>query len=163
MIEIDRVRSIAKRLLEKTRSGLVNWSANHDDATGKGCVLLLNNSTVELTYRDDTAEAPTIRMDIINSARDKSSTPAALATLSAYDSTLQLNEPITDPQDASDSVLLIELYREATRVVYEWDVVLADIDDALSQPGRIGLAEPVKKPSPFLQASPKEPAHAPRR
>ncbi len=159
MIETERMRDIANRLLFKTKLRQVNWIPY--DQVNNGCALLLDKSYITISYIKPKAEADSIRLSLTSTTNgyDK----VLIASIQAYINNYDPEDGPDDQQEYADSIILKELYNEATKVAYKWDVVLDDIDTALSQPGKIGLNEPISGASALLQALTKEPAHAQRR
>lgn len=152
------MRDIATRLLHKTKLRLVNWIQYNFDKTG--CKLLLDKSFITINFVKPKAEGDYIKLSLVSS-RSSTDIPS-IAFMQAYTDYFDPRDE-TEQRDFDDAVLLKELYSEATKVAYRWDEVLADIDDALSNPGKIGLNDPHPATSALLEASTKEPANAPRR
>lgn len=162
MIETERMRGIAKRLLEKTKLRQVNWIPDPpDDEEEHGCTLILGKSILILRNVKPKAEADSIKLTLVKTGLELS--PSSIASFESYVSDTIPDAQYDSIQQREDSQLLTELYSEATKVAYKWDEVLADIDGALARPGKVGLdhlpAEQFVNPIP----STKEPAHAQRR
>lgn len=159
MIEIEKMRTIAKRLLEKTKSRQINWIPQLPEELG--CVLLLDKSILTLRNIKPKAAADSIQLTLAGLDSE-----VRAGSIAIFESIVGDNIPedqFDSVQEREDSELLSELYSEATKVAYKWDEVIADIDGALARPGRVGLdhlpVESPVNPRPFR----KEPAHAPRR
>ena len=159
MIETERMRDIANRLPSKTKLRQVNWIPY--DQANNGCALILNKSYITLSYIKPKAEADSIRLSLISTTNDADKT--LISSFKAYINNFDPEDGHEDQQDYDDSIMLKELYNEATKVAYKWDVVLDDVDAVLSQPGNIGLNEPILGASALLHELAKEPAHAQRR
>ena len=157
----DRMRDVARRLLVKTKSRQVNWIPH--DLEFMGCTLYLDKSHMTLRHLKPKALSDTIRIDLYRQD-DNDRYPPAAASFEAYVFTEgSVVEDYDDEQQFNDSLLPTELYNEATKVAYHWDEILDDIDNALAQPGRVGLSQ---SPDDSVTKTPlpsKEPAHAPRR
>ena len=159
MTMTEHLRVVARRLLDRTKAGQVNWRAHDSDTTG--CSLFLENSSVHLSYISPKAEADIISLDVFR--HDLSEGPESHAILRAYTDDPENDTRGSTTQDIADSLLLTELYAEATKAAFKWDDLFVEIDQALAQPGRIGgVQETLVSASPngpILQ----EPAHAQRR
>lgn len=162
MIETERMRGIAKRLLEKTKLRQVNWIPDAtDDTKEHGCTLILGKSVLVLRNFKPKAEADSIKLVLVKTGSEIRY--ASIASFESYVGDAITEAQYDSDQQREDSELLTELYSEATKVAYKWDEVLADIDGALARPGKVGLDHlPVEQ---FVSPRPttKEPAHAQRR
>ena len=159
MTMTEQLREVAKRLLAKTKSGQVNWRPH--DTKPSGASLFLDNSSIHVSYISPKAEADIISLDLLR--HDLMDGPESSATLRAYVDDPEADTRGSTTQDIEDSLLLTELYTEATKAAYKWDDLFADIDQALAQPGLIGVAEDSTAITSTKKLSQQEPAHAQRR
>jgi hypothetical protein len=122
MIDLDKLRDIAKRLLERSRKNDVHWQEverEHRGATGYE--VQLPSSMIRVEHRSPETEPDNILVIVCGQRGE------IIASLDADAST-------------PDWPLLNDLYAEAHRYVTGWDRILKDIDEAIQKPGKIGIA-----------------------
>ena len=149
----EQMRAVVRQLLDKTKARQADWRPGGDEEF-TGCSLFLPQSSLHLTYVAPRAEADYIRIELVRNGSEDP--PGSNPTFEAYVDSPDSKSQATDPQEAEDSKLLTELYREATNIAFRWDERFAVLDEALSRPGSVGLDRP-----PMYSS--KEPDHAQRR
>ena len=126
MITEDKFREILNRLLEKSKSGKVNWQVD------------VYNNTEFHVYFD-----PTTRLEV-GFDSPESEPDWAYANLVADE---KQAATLRSEDDSDDFILLKDLYRDAQRCLYRWDQVLDSIDKVLSEDKTIGMSPEGNIPS----------------
>ena len=133
----EQLRSIAERLLEKSRANEVNWvkestSVSIELASGpKGSSLervsvRFPQSAFHLIYGKPATDSDFIKAVITR------------------DDGREAGELQASEDDTEDWRLLSALWMEAQRCLVRWDEVLVDVERNLSKPGKIGLMPQTK-------------------
>jgi hypothetical protein len=123
MIPVEKLRAVVKGLLEKTASGQARWL--YDEEENYGCALYLPNALIRVLRKSPAAEPDSIRLVIEDLSNEDPHTVAEWEV----------------QEGDRDWDLLHDLYDKASRVVYHWDKVLAEVETAVNSAGPIGLAE----------------------
>jgi hypothetical protein len=121
MIPKQKMQEIAERLLAKTRAKETLWTSS--DTDDFGCELRLPKSSIELVPETTVGGLERIRMTVNEETPDVGPIPVGEWSVEETD---------------SDWQLLQELYDLASKKVFHWDAVLADVEGAINSRGLIG-------------------------
>ncbi len=127
MMNLERLKRLLERLLEKSRKNEVRWNANID---GSFSVLFPSKGSI-----------------LINAGASNLSPEWASAYLvtSMNRQVLGLTAEHTDP----DYPLLISLYEDAQRSFEDWDSSFAEIEEMLADDGVVGEVNSFDDDIPF--------------
>ncbi|HLZ08332.1 MAG TPA: hypothetical protein VKT80_07095 [Chloroflexota bacterium] len=119
MITANKLRDFVKQFRAKTDAKKMEWLP--DSMDDSGCMLLLPHSKVRIVLeRPDPEHLP----------------DRVVLTIENGDGTV-VGE-LTATSEDSDWELLHGLYEAASKAAYGWDLVLADLERAVSEDGSIG-------------------------
>lgn len=125
MINKEKVRNIAKQLLEKSRKGQVRWVEERIPSVDSYRVRIADTS-IHLLFISPRVDFDRYEFKIANS------TGHTVGQLIAVD---------TEENLAPDLKLLRDCFDEATRAVHHWDETINTIEMALSKDKPIGEVE----------------------
>lgn len=123
MIPTEKLRALARRLDEKTAHNEVRWQ--YDEVVDRACAVVFRNSLIRLLYESPSTEPDRVRMKFEKLDNDYGPTP--------------VDEWVVEEGD-SDWPLASGLYDKASRTVYGWDKLLAEVEEEVNSDGPIGLA-----------------------
>jgi len=138
MIADEKIISIAKRLLEKSRSNEVNWQQAY---------LVGGLPTFRVTRHPDGFYVGFAESKV-GIRRLSPQTEPDFIEISIYRSDNTLVKSLWVQEDCPHWPIASGLYDEAERFVTGWDKVLSDLEDSLRREGKIGLQPSASTTSP---------------
>jgi hypothetical protein len=128
MVPREKLKEIAEMLLKRTKANEVQWGKVDTSAYGAFLIVRFPKSYIRVRYISPRTESDFVEMQVWSAGNEMVAS-------------LQQAEAAGDEEVDEDWRLLRDLYYEAFRSATNWDEVLGDVKNALSQPGPVGRIE----------------------